>query len=201
MNEATDSSRSGFWDIRYANAKTPWDFHGIPAALKSFLATTQPASALIPGCGTGYEVAAFHQAGWEVTAIDFSPVAVEQAKVHLGPLGRLVVQGDFFAHDLGERRFDVVYERTFLCALPPSLWAGYAARMAQLLRSGGRLIGFFLFGDEPEPPPYPLTDNQAQELFAAHFKLVRDDDVVDSLPLFAGKERWQEWERNADKTP
>jgi SAM-dependent methyltransferase len=38
-----------------------------------------PAKALIPGCGTGYEVRAFHQAGWKVTAIDFSPVAVEQA--------------------------------------------------------------------------------------------------------------------------
>jgi SAM-dependent methyltransferase len=199
MNQSAESSEPGFWDVRYASGKTPWDFRGIPAALKGFLSNSKPTTALIPGCGTGYEVAAFHAAGWEVTAIDFSPVAVEQAKAHLGPSGKLVVQGDFFAHDLGEHKFDVIYERTFLCALPPTIWTNYANRMAHLLRPGGRLVGFFLFGDEPEPPPYPLTETQAKELFSGHFVLRRDDAVVDSLPLFAGKERWQEWERNAGK--
>lgn len=201
MNQTAESSQPEFWNVRYASGKTPWDFRGIPAALKAFLINSKPATVLIPGCGTGYEVAAFHTAGWEVTAIDFSPVAVEQAKMHLGPLGRRVVQGDFFAHDLGEHRFDVIYERTFLCALQPTIWPAYASRMAQLLRPGGRLVGFFLFGDEPEPPPYPLTETQAQDLFSGHFILRRNDAVADSLPLFVGKERWQEWERNTEKNP
>jgi hypothetical protein len=105
-----------------------------------------------------------------------------------------VVLGDFFNHDFGAQQFDMIYERTFLCALPPNLWPHYANRMAQLLRPGGRLAGIFLYGDESEPPPYPLTEAKAQELFEVKFSPLRCVAVEDSLPLFAGKERWQEWE-------
>ncbi len=93
--EATDSSRPEFWDVRYAAGDTPWDFHGVPAALKAFLKESEPGSVLIPGCGAAYEVRAFHKAGWEVIAIDFSPVAVERARSELGALASCVVQGDF----------------------------------------------------------------------------------------------------------
>jgi thiopurine S-methyltransferase len=194
MNEPTDSSCPEFWDIRFASGKTPWDFHGVPAALKSFLKASLPGKVLIPGCGTGYEVRVFHQTGWEVTAIDFSPVAVELARTHLGPLGRFVEQADFFKYGRAES-FDLVYERTFLCALPPNLRQAYADRIAELLRRGGRLVGIFLYGEEPEPPPYPLTELQAQELFADKFSLLQSISVEDSLPLFIGKEHWQEWKR------
>lgn len=173
----------------------PWDCHGVPDKLKVYLSQTPPGRALIPGCGSAYEVAAFHAAGWSVTAIDFSPVAVERAKSILGPLGELVVCGDFFKHAFEPTPFDVVYERTFLCALPPKLWPDYAARMRQLIRPGGKLVGFFLYGEESEPPPYPLTATQAAELFARDFTLTQDELVSDSLPVFAGKERWQEWTR------
>ena len=59
----------------------------------------------------------------------------------------------------------------------------------------GKLAGFFLYGDEPEPPPYPLTTTQAAELFGRDFILSQDEPVTDSQPVFAGKERWQEWTR------
>lgn len=197
MNTETpnDSSRPEFWNARFATGKMPWDCHGVPDKLKNYLSRTKLGHALIPGCGSAYEVEAFHAAGWSATAIDFSPVAVERAKSLLGTLGELVVCGDFFKHPLGESTFDVVYERTFLCALPPQLWPDYAARMRQLIRPGGKLVGFFLYGEESEPPPYPLTTAQADELFGRDFNLTQDEPVSDSLPVFAGKERWQEWTR------
>ena len=34
------------------------------------------------------------------------------------------------------------------------------------------------------------------ELFARDFILTEDEPVTDSLPVFAGKERWQEWTRS-----
>ena len=191
--ESNDSSRPEFWDVRYAAGETPWDFHGVPAALKAFLKTSQVGSVLIPGCGAGYEVRAFHEAGWKVTAIDFSPVAMAQAKTQLGVLASRVVQGDFFMHDFGSRRFDVIYERTFLCALPPDLWPAYINRMTQLLRAGGKLAGIFLYGEQAEPPPYPLNPEKARELFKEKFSLVKTLLVSDSLPMFAGNERWHEW--------
>jgi SAM-dependent methyltransferase len=191
--ESNDSSRPEFWDVRYAAGETPWDFHGVPAVLKTFLKASQPGSVLIPGCGSGYEVRAFHEAGWKVTAIDFSPVGVERARSELGALANCVVQGDFFTRDFGSQRFDVIYERTFLCALPPDLWSAYVKRMTELLRPSGKLVGIFLYGEEHDPPPYPLTPEKARELFQEKFSPVNTTPVLDSLPIFVDKERWQEW--------
>src|SRR5688572_23765190 len=196
MAPAEDSTQPGFWNIRYAAGKTPWDLGGVPAALRSFLARAKPPGrVLIPGCGSGYEVLAFHEAGFEVTAIDFSSAAVERAGRLLGSLSQCVIAGDFFTHDFSGQKFDLIYERTFLCSLPPERWRDYAARMAELLPKGKLLAGIFLYGAEPDPPPYPLTEAQALELFGKEFDLIRSDPVSDSLPLFQGMERWQEWQR------
>lgn len=196
MSSTEDSSQPAFWNTRYAAGKTPWDLGDIPAALRSFLTRTKPPGrVLIPGCGSGYEVRAFHDAGFEVTAIDFSPAARERATRVLGPLSRCVIPGDFFTHDFSGEDFDLIYERTFLCSLPPDRWPAYARRMAGLLRTGKILAGVFLYGEEPEPPPFPLTEAQASQLLGGDFEHVRNEPVSDSLPLFQGMERWQEWRR------
>lgn len=91
-----DSSRPEFWNIRFKTGKTPWDFHGVPERLKEYLVESQPGRALIPGCGSGYEVREFLKAGWNVTAIDFSEAAVARAKQMLGPWGTHIVFGIFF---------------------------------------------------------------------------------------------------------
>src|SRR5919197_5718412 len=109
MEKRVDSTHPDFWTSRYAAGKTPWDFGGVPAALKSFLARSSvPSRVLIPGCGSGYEVQAFHDAGHDVTAIDFSPAAVDQAKRVLDDLAERVILGDFFTYDFGERHFDLI---------------------------------------------------------------------------------------------
>jgi SAM-dependent methyltransferase len=197
MEKDIDSTHPDFWTIRYASGRTPWDFGGVPAALKSFLARSSvPCRVLIPGCGSGYEVQAFHTAGYEVTAVDFSPAALDRAKRVLGALAERVVLGDFFTHDFGQARFDLIYERTFLCSMPPFRWPDYVKRTSELLSSRGSLIGFFFYAEQPLPgPPYPLTNGVADELFPSHFELVRNELVTDSLPFFHGRERWQEWLR------
>lgn len=193
MSQSNDSTRPEFWNERYESGKTPWELHGVPQSLKAFIERSPTGSVLVPGCGSGHEIEVFAQAGWDVTAIDFSPPAVAQAKARLGELGRHVILGDFFNHDFGSRHFDVVYERTFLCALPPNTWADYAARISRLLNRAGLLAGLFLYGEEDEPPPYPLAEDTAKSLLGNLFTLTRTDPVTDSLPLFIGKEFWQEW--------
>jgi len=197
MEKNLDCTDPDFWSVRYASGRTPWDFGGVPGALKSFLARTPPpGSVLIPGCGAGYEIQVFHAAGFDVAAIDFAPAAFEQAKTVLGGLAEKVILGDFFTHDFGPRRFDLIYERTFLCSMPPARWPDYANRMADLVTPGGRLIGVFFSGNPSSgSPPYPLTNEQAQELFQRNFQLVRSELMTDSLPLFRDMERWQEWQR------
>lgn len=195
MENSSDSNQPDFWTVRYAAGKTPWDFGGVPAALKSFLARSSTRGrVLIPGCGSGYELQAFQDAGYDVSGIDFSPAAVDHAKSVLGDLGERVILGDFFTRDFGECRFDLIYERTFLCSMTPSRWPQYVQRTADLLVTGGRLIGIFLYGQSSSSgPPFPLTNVQAEQLFEKRFQLTRSDAVSDSLPLFRGMERWQEW--------
>jgi SAM-dependent methyltransferase len=196
MSTSISSAVPAFWNQRYTSGETPWVLHKIPAALRSFLKRTQTKGrVLIPGCGTDYGVIkAFADAGFEVTAIDFSTVALAETKKALGNLDGKIIRADFFKSDFG-RRFDLVYERTFLCAMHPRRWARYAKRAAELLRPGGKLIGIFFYGTEPEPPPYPINKTRAAEIFGKYFRLICDLKVSDSVPMFAGMERWQEWER------
>ena len=200
MKKSTDSAAPAFWNQRYASGETPWVLHKIPATLRSFLKRTRrKGRVLIPGCGTDHGVIkVFADAGFEVTAIDFSPVALAETKKGLGNFHGKIIRVDFFKSDFG-RRFDLVYERTLLCAMHPRRWARYAKRVAELLRPGGKLIGIFFYGTEPEPPPYPINKAQAAEIFGKYFRLLRDLKVSDSVSMFAGMERWQEWERTAMK--
>jgi SAM-dependent methyltransferase len=191
-----DSDVPEFWNERYATGETPWVMHQIPGALDDFLRRATPGLVLIPGCGNNYEVIrAFDAAGFVVSAIDFSPVALNQAKTALGSLGDRLILGDFFQQDFGSTRFDFVFDRTFLCALNPSRWGEYGARVANLLRPNGSLVGIFFYGHELEPPPFPLTHERATELFGKAFRLRRDDPVTDSIAIFRGQERWQEWQQ------
>ncbi len=196
MNNSHDSAHPEFWDVRYQKQRTPWDLGGIPSCLTKYLQTrSRPGRVLIPGCGSGYEVKAFAELGWDVMALDFSAAAVQRSRGLLGPLAECVVQGDFFAHEFEHGGFDLIYERTFLCALSPTRWTAYAVRVASLLKVGGALAGVFFYGHEDDPPPYPLTEGQARALFGKSFVRTCDEGVADSLPTFSGGERWQVWQR------
>lgn len=197
--DSEDAGVPEFWSSRYVTGRTPWDLRGVPEALHAFLQRSQPrGGVLIPGCGSGYEVRAFHHAGYEVTALDFSSAAVERARALLGPLGDKVQLGDFFNHEFAAPAFDLIYERTFLCALSPGRWPDYAARMADLLGHGGRLAGVFVYGNASDGPPFPLPQGREMELFDGRFELTRSEALPASLPVFEGmEERWQEWRRLA----
>ncbi len=149
---------------------------------------------LIPGCGQDYRtVYAFSAAGHRVSAIDFSPIAIESTSKALLESDSEIILGDFFTYDFKAAPFDLIYERTFLCSLPRSLWKSYAARVGQLLLPDGVLAGFFFYGEESDPPPYPLTEQKAAEIFGDRFELEKSESVADPLSIFAGKEKWQEW--------
>ena len=199
----TDPSSPEFWNSRYEKNETPWDFGGAPLALKDYLKLhPKGGKVLIPGSGSGHELKLFAAAGFDVTAIDFAPAAVARSRAALGPaLADRVIEGDFFKHDFPAASFDVVYERTFLCALLPTRRAAYRDRMAYLLKHGGMLIGTFYYQNTVSGPPFGFAWGESDELFSRHFLLTRDIPVKDSLPVFAGRERWQERHRTAYNKP
>jgi SAM-dependent methyltransferase len=190
-----DPAGPAFWDVRFRDGVTPWDAGGAPAAVREFISRESTTlRVLIPGCGSAYEARAFAEAGHEVVAIDFSAPAIEAARRVLGDRARILVLGDFFECDLG-RPFDLVYERAFLCALPRAHWRRWADRVAEVTTPGGRLAGFFFWSDAPGGPPFGLHPGELESLLEPAFDRTADATVTDSVPVFAGRERWQAWRR------
>ncbi|NRO94662.1 methyltransferase domain-containing protein [Paraburkholderia sp. NMBU_R16] len=192
--DSRDPGSAQFWDERFRKGVTPWDQAGVQHAFLAFMARIERRPVLIPGCGSAYEALALARAGWTVRAIDFSADAVAAARAQLGEFGALVEQADFFSY-MPPFEPGWIYERAFFCALPPARRADYVQRMAQLLAPGGLLAGFFFHGSTPKGPPFGIERAQLEALFAPSFELVEDAPVDDSLPVFAGRERWLTWRR------
>lgn len=197
MNDfaSRDPLSPAFWDERFERGFTPWDRGGVPAALRAFAErSVRPLRTLIPGCGAAYELAYLSEAGWDATAIDFSPGAVAAARAAVGPWSARVLEADFFAHAPAQP-LELIYERAFLCALPRAMWPQVAARWAALLAPGALLAGFFFFDDAPKGPPFGIKRAELDALLAPSFRCVEEAGVDDSIAVFAGKERWMVWER------
>jgi hypothetical protein len=191
-----DPGEPEFWDLRYGARFAPWDAGKVPARLRAFAAARpRAATVLVPGCGSAWDVRAFAQNGWDVLGIDFSHAALAAALPILGHHASRARHADFFAA-IAEAPFDVVYERAFLCALPRRMWPDWARRVAELVKPGGSLAGFFYFDSGERGPPFPLNSRQElDELLDPAFERLEDEPVADSIPVFAGKERWQAWRR------
>lgn len=192
-----DPNSPGFWDERFEQGFTPWDRGGVPDALRQFVsASARPLRTLIPGCGSAWELVHLCDAGWDASAIDFSPAAVASARGQAGQWAGRVHQADFFDW-VPPAPIEFIYERAFLCALPPVLWPRVAERWASLLGPGALLAGFFFLADQPKGPPFGIAPERLDALLTPHFTRVDDAPVSDSITVFAGKERWQVWQRNS----
>lgn len=190
-----DSATPEFWEVRYRADFTPWDAGKVPLQVQAFVAQqTKALRTLVPGCGSGYEIACFAQAGWDVLGVDFSSAALTRARARLGQYAHLTACTDFFALTASPP-YEAIYERTFLCALKPSLRAEYAQQVARLLGPSGLLFGYFYYDDKQGGPPFAITPQELDTLLVPNFERVESTPVTDSIAIFVGKERWEVWRR------
>ena len=188
-----------------------FDGNGASPALTAFLdarpAPPAGATALVPGCGRAYDAVALAAKGYTVSAWDISRTAVDEARKLVAEAppevgARVaVVRRDFFdvAQDQDGQTFDLIWDCTFLCALPPESRAAWAARSASLLRkdtsgegAGGELVSlvFPVF-----PPTHPKVTGGSGPPFALTCDLVKSllvgpqglavKEQVDPLPVSA----------------
>jgi len=195
--ETRDPASPSFWDERFARGFTPWDQAGVQREFEAFAAAHPEAAVLIPGCGNAWEARWLAERGRAVRAIDFAPAAVASARAALGQYADVVEEADFYTY---QPPFTPawVFERAFLCALPKAQRAAYARRMADLLQPGALLAGYFFIGETPSGPPFAIGRDELDALLTPSFTLVDDRPVADSLPIFAGRERWLVWRRRDD---
>ena len=163
-----------FWDKRFQAEDTPWDRGTANPQLGAWLATKalKPCRILIPGCGSGHEVAVLAQAGFDVTALDYSPEAIARTRSNLDADGlkATLVGADALAWQ-PEKPFDAIYEQTCLCALYPDQWRDYADQLHRWLTPGGKLFALFVQFARPaaadgeiQGPPYHCDINAMRAL-------------------------------------
>jgi SAM-dependent methyltransferase len=197
--QSRDPRSAAFWDERFLRGFTPWDEGATPGALVRWLAANAPmpgTRVLIPGAGSAHEVAAFAAAGCNPLALDISHAAVQRAKDALGRHSHLVELGDAFAYTPIEP-FDWLYERAFLCALPPDVHEHWAAMARRVVKPGGLLMGFFFLRaqDGIKGPPFAISPAALDALLAPRFVRVHDEPYETRLNAFDGGVRWQIWHK------
>ena len=164
-----------FWEQRFHEGHTPWDRGEVNPQCSAWLAagTLRPCCILVPGCGSGYEVAALAKAGFEVTGLDYAPVAIERTRQLLAAekLKAELVEADALTWR-PQRPYDAIYEQTCLCALYPDDWRAYADQLHRWLIPGGKLYALFaqmLRAGAAEGaiqgPPYHCDINGMRALF------------------------------------
>lgn len=202
------------WDDLWQQKLTPWDKNGPSLALKDAI-TDRPEvfgtaikddqsrgrkRALVPGCGSGYDVFLLASLGYDTYGLDAAPTAVDAAKriqaevpnderyaVHETETGRgeaKVLLQDFFRDDFksetGGGDFDVIFDYTFLCALPPDLRPRWAKRMSRLVGPTGKLICLeWPLGKDPKQggPPFGVTPELFEGLLSRPGEQVKYDEA------------------------
>jgi len=130
--------------------------------------------ALVPGCGRGYDVSEFAKIGFNALGLDISQTAVKAAEEYneseMKRSGVSAWKGsakfstdDFFT--LEGRKFDIIYDYTFLCAIEPSMRKPWVTRMKKLLKPGGELITLiFPIESREGGPPYAMSIDLVKNL-------------------------------------
>ena len=73
-------NRFQFWEDLYLEDNTGWDLKG-PTPIFTELSKQLPKGDLcIIGCGRGYDAVTFAKEGFNVTAVDFAPSAIESLR-------------------------------------------------------------------------------------------------------------------------
>lgn len=166
--------------------------------------------ALVPGCGRGYDVLQLSAMGYDVVGLDSSESAIAAARKYknesgssdayapiepgIGSGDATFVVNDFFKDDfLAETKsdkFDLIFDYTFLCALPPRLRPQWAKRQSQLLAKQGRLLCLEWPLHKPPKeggPPHGLSKQLYIELFRDPGQEIAYDVDGHAVPNEVGK--------------
>ncbi|KAJ7561300.1 hypothetical protein O6H91_03G022900 [Diphasiastrum complanatum] len=188
------------WEHLWKEGVTPWDVKGVTPVISHLLQENKirEGLALVPGCGSGYDVVAMASPTRRVIGLDISKTVVELARERaaLSPNSEFIEiqNADFFTY-APPVKFDVIFDYTFFCAMKPSLRPEWAKKMAELLASDGELITLmFPVGDYEGGPPYAVSlEAYMKVLQPWAFKVLSVDDNIPSVPPRKGFESLVRW--------
>ncbi|KAI4304157.1 hypothetical protein MLD38_039708 [Melastoma candidum] len=190
------------WDKCWEQGLTPWDL-GRPTPIVEHLlriGALPRGRALVPGCGSGFDVVSMACPERFVVGLDVSDKALQRAtQLHSSSVNAdnfMFLKEDFFTWNTAEL-FDLIFDYTFFCAIEPELRPTWAQRVADLLRPDGELITLmFPISDHAGGPPYKVSVSAYEELLLPlGFKATSIEDNDLAVGPRKGREKIGRWKR------
>lgn len=199
---------TGWFERLYAaaaagQAQVPWDRGGPFAFVAEWLDGQHGAGrrAIVVGCGPGEDAELAASRGFEVTAFDVAPAAIELARRRHPSSSVDYRVADLFALPADWRwAFEVVVESLTVQSLPESVRAPAIEAVAELVAPGGTLL-VVAAGRSPGSavtgPPWPLTPDDIDR-FTERLQPVRVEQLPD--PQARSEFRWRALFARPDRT-
>ena len=166
------------WEVAYRDGTPPWET-GKPAGELVRMVDERllkPARTLELGCGTGANAVYLARRGFEVTAVDSSPTAVERARTRAEQTGALlrIVLADVF--EFGETcgPFDLVFDAGFYHSIRNENLTRFLDLLWRVTQPGS--LYFTLAGapeDEVEGGPPQVTEDELRSELGRLFECVQ----------------------------
>ncbi|MFZ4512465.1 MAG: methyltransferase domain-containing protein [Geothrix sp.] len=182
-----------YWNQIYEDEGRPgWDMDRATPLVEELLGLALPlglrpgGDLVVPGCGYGHDAADLAERGFQVTGLDFAPLAIQGA---MGRYGDRVQwsQGDWFATHLGP--WDAIFDHTCFVAMDPPRRPAYVEACAGHLKPGGLwMVALFHEVKGPAGPPHAIPMDELRHLAEAHFEVLHLDHATASHPRRAGRE-------------
>ncbi|MBT8316232.1 MAG: SAM-dependent methyltransferase [Lutibacter sp.] len=179
-----------YWETKYLNNSTGWDIGEISTPLEVYFnqITDKNIDILIPGAGNSYEAEYLHKNKFKtVDIIDIASQPLQNLKNRVVNFPKEnLIHNNFFNH---AKKYDLIVEQTFFCALHPESRKAYVEKMASLLKENGKIAGLlFDFELTQEGPPFGGSYEEYLKLFSPFFQIKVLDRCYNSIKPRFGRE-------------
>src|ERR1700752_5159500 len=185
MKNNVNSARK--WEADYARKTDGWDLGGPTPVFRRLVSSRRfnPGRMIVLGAGRGHDARLFASHGFQVTAVDFAPHAVqEMQRLASAEAPAEILQHDIFTlPETLNSTFDYVLEYTCFCAIDPERRAEYADLVTRLLKPNGMYIDLaFPLDGRKGGPPFAVTEAESFDLFQKRgFKLMSREKSAESV--------------------
>ncbi|XP_073141449.1 probable thiol methyltransferase 2 isoform X2 [Henckelia pumila] len=207
MQQIVNSDSGNGWDRCWEEGLTPWDL-GEPTPVLLHLHNTgalPKGRALVPGCGSGYDVLAIACADRYVVGIDISDNAITKATELSSESPNAehftFLKADFFTWHPAEL-FDLIFDYTFFCAIEPDMRSAWARKVHDLLKPDGELITLmYPIEDREGGPPYKVSVTDYEDvLHPAGFRATSIFENELAIAPRKGREKVGRWRKSASQS-
>ncbi|MCS6837750.1 MAG: TPMT family class I SAM-dependent methyltransferase [Bdellovibrionaceae bacterium] len=167
-----------FWTEKYRSHIPPgWELNRAHQSLPHILPQLKlPRSkVLILGCGSGNDAAFWASQGHLVTAVDFSPAAIELGQEKWKHLDNIRwICSDVFQPKvpIDDQSYDIIFEHTFFCAITPKKRNQLVTIWQKKLREKGWLCAILFCHYWKNSPPFGGSEYEYQQRLEPYFQFI-----------------------------